>query len=72
MIRNLGNKLGLAWWAKVETTQPEVIYWYGPFLTKNSLNKNLKPFIEDLTEEGITDIKHSLIRCKKTEPLTIS
>ena len=41
LIRNLGNKLGLAWWAKVETATPSATFWYGPFLTKQNLNKNL-------------------------------
>ena len=45
LIRNLGNKLGLAWWAKVETTNPSTTYWYGPFLTKHSLNENLEKFL---------------------------
>ena len=71
MIRNFGNKLGLAWWAKVVTGTPSVIYWYGPFLTKRSLNENLENFINDLIEEGSKDIKHSIIRCNKEEPLTI-
>ena len=63
MIRNLGNKLGLAWWAKVETKAPNATYWYGPFLTKSSLRKKLKDFLNDLKEEGSEDIKHSIIRC---------
>ena len=71
MIRNFGNKLGLAWWAKVETKGPNAVYWYGPFLTKTSLKQNLNLFINDLSEEGSEDIKHELIRCKRTEPLTI-
>ena len=71
MIRNFGNKLGLAWWAKVQTKSPNVTYWFGPFLTKNSLNESLKAFIKDLSDEGSKDIQHSLIRCKKIEPLTI-
>ena len=71
MIRNLGNKLGLAWWAKVETSQPNIIYWYGPFITKRSLQENMSSFIKDLYNEGSTNIKHSLVRCKKEEPLTI-
>tara|TARA_B100000963_G_C22312828_1_gene530836 strand:- start:328 stop:561 length:234 start_codon:yes stop_codon:yes gene_type:complete len=71
LIRNLGNNLGLAWWAKVETDTPDVIYWFGPFLTKKSLKVNLKIFINDLNEEGSKNISHSLIRCKKSEPLTI-
>ena len=71
MIRNFGNKLGLAWWAKVVTETPYAIYWYGPFLTKRSLNKNLKNFINDLSDEGSKDIKHTILRCKKEEPLTV-
>ena len=71
LIRNLGNKLGLAWWAKVETETPSVTYWYGPFLTKNSLIGNLKNFLKDLSEEGSKDIKHSILRCNKEEPLTV-
>ena len=71
LIRNLGNKLGLAWWAKVETRNPSTIYWYGPFLTKRSLNENLEKFLSDLSEEGSTDIKHNIVRCNKEEPLTV-
>tara|TARA_Y100001978_G_C23583617_1_gene380216 strand:- start:401 stop:727 length:327 start_codon:yes stop_codon:yes gene_type:complete len=71
LIRKLGNKLGLAWWAKVETKAPDVIYWFGPFLTKKSLKGNLEIFLSDLNEEGSKNISHSLIRCKRNEPLTI-
>ena len=71
LIRNLGNKLGLAWWAKVETGNPSGIYWYGPFHTKSSLKKNLEKFLSDLSDEGSTDIKHHIVRCNKEEPLTV-
>ena len=71
MIRNFGNKLGLAWWAKIETEQPNITYWYGPFLTKRSLKENLFSFIKDLSDEGSKNIKHCLVRCKKEEPLTL-
>ena len=71
LIRNLGNKLGLAWWAKVDTGNPSATYWYGPFLTKRSLNENLDNFLNDLSEEGSTDFKHNILRCNKEEPLTI-
>ena len=71
MIRNFGNKLGLAWWAKVETGTPSVTYWYGPFLSKHSLKENLQKFLNDLIEEGSKDIKHIIVRCKKEEPLTV-
>ena len=71
MIRNFGNKLGLAWWAKIETNQPSCTYWFGPFITKRSLKENIPSFIKDLSNEGCTKIKHSLVRCKKEEPLTV-
>ena len=72
LIRNLGNNLGLAWWAKVETQVPNVTYWFGPFLTKKSLKGNLELFLGDLNDEGSENISHRLIRCKRKEPLTIS
>ena len=71
MIRNFGNKLGLAWWAKIETDEPCVTYWFGPFITQRSLKENMPLFIKDLYDEGSKNIKHSLVRCKKEEPLTV-
>ena len=71
LIRKLGNKFGLAWWAKIESEKPISTYWYGPFLTKRSLKANLVNFIEDLADEGSINIKHNIVRCKKEEPLTI-
>ena len=71
MIRNFGNKLGLAWWAKIKTDNPSVTYWYGPFITKSSLKENMSSFIKDLSDEGSTNIQHSFVRCKKEEPLTL-
>ena len=71
MIRNFGNKLGLAWWAKVDSGTPTATYWYGPFLTKRNLIQNLEKFLNELSEEGSKDIKYSIIRCNKEEPLTV-
>ena len=69
-LRSLGNSFGLAWWAKVETIQPEVTYWFGPFLTRRSLKVRLNGFVEDLSAESPVKINHSLIRCRRNEPLT--
>ncbi len=69
-IRSLGNRLGFAWWAKIETNNPNAIYWFGPFLTKKSLNKKVRDFVLDLSEEGIGSVDHSIVRCRKVEPLT--
>ena len=54
-----------------ETEMPNTTYWYGPFITKRSLKENMSSFIKDLTDEGSTNIKQTLVRCKKEEPLTV-
>ena len=69
-LRSLGNSFGLAWWAKVETIQPEVTYWFGPFLTRRSLKLRVNGFIQDLTAESPQEINHCLIRGRRNEPLT--
>ncbi len=69
-LRNLGNSLGLAWWARIETNEPNVTYWFGPFLTRRSLKLRLAVFENDLSVENPQQIKHSLMRCKRSEPLT--
>ena len=69
-LRSLGNSFGLAWWAKVQTNEPDVTYWFGPFLTRRSLNLSLTGFVEDLSAESPKEINHSLIRCRRKEPLT--
>tara|TARA_B100000575_G_scaffold277646_1_gene264149 strand:- start:531 stop:761 length:231 start_codon:yes stop_codon:yes gene_type:complete len=69
-LRSLGNSIGLAWWAKVETIQPEVTYWFGPFLTRRSLKIRLTAFLEDLSAESPKETSHTLIRCRRNEPLT--
>ena len=70
-LRSLGNKLGLAWWAKVETSAPNVTYWFGPFLTRRNLKISLSTFLEDLAIEGSDSVKHTLVRGRRGEPLTI-
>ena len=70
-LRSFGNILGLAWWAKVETHEPNVTYWFGPFLTRRSLKLKLSIFLEDLSCEGFRSINHRLVRCRRGEPLTI-
>ena len=69
-IRSLGNRLGFAWWAKIETNNPNAIYWFGPFLTRRNLNYKVTAFVQDLSEEGIGSIDQRIVRCRKVEPLT--
>jgi len=53
------------------TDEPSGTYWFGPFITKRSLKENMPSFIKDLSDEGSKNIQHSLVRCKKEEPLTV-
>ena len=69
-FRSIGNSFGLAWWARVETIDPNVTYWFGPFLTRRSLNRSLSKFLDDLKKEGCGSLNHSFIRCNRSEPLT--
>ena len=69
-LRSLGNSFGMAWWAKVETKNPVVTYWFGPFLTRRSLKNNLVGFLKDLSSEEPKDISHSIFRSQRKEPLT--
>ncbi len=70
-LRSFGNSLGLAWWARVETNEPNVTYWFGPFLTRRSLRSNLETFLDDLSGEGNQSMNHRLVRGRRSEPLTI-
>ena len=71
-IRSVANGLGLAWWARVQTHQPDVTYWFGPYVRRSSLEEALPPFLADLRSEGAASLEHSLLRTRRGEPLTIS
>nr|AUG32111.1 hypothetical protein PLO_103 [Paulinella longichromatophora] len=69
---NLFNSVGLAWWARIETSSPNIIYWYGPFLTHRSLEKSLPLFLADVTSEGPKAIRQIILRTRRYEPFTIN
>ncbi|GCE65285.1 hypothetical protein OMCYN_01222 [cyanobiont of Ornithocercus magnificus] len=71
-LRAVANILGLAWWAHVQTYGPNVTYWFGPFVTRRSLQSELSSFLKDLSSESPDNIRHSLIRCRRGEPFTIN
>ncbi|MFL0756004.1 MAG: DUF1816 domain-containing protein [Prochlorococcus sp.] len=71
-LRSLVNSFGLAWWARVETRDPDVTYWYGPFVTRKSLKTQLPTFLSDLSTEGPASVNQTILRCRRGEPLTIS
>jgi hypothetical protein len=56
----------------VQTHQPDVTYWFGPYVRRSSLEAALPPFLADLRSEGAASLEHSLLRTRRGEPLTIS
>ncbi len=70
-LRRLSNNVGLAWWVRIETRDPNVVYWFGPFLTRNRLKGQLSVFLADLSDEAPSSVTHTVERCCRKEPLTI-
>jgi hypothetical protein len=69
-MRNLANGLGMAWWARVETHSPEVIYWFGPFVRRSTLEAALPAFLTDLRSEAPGSLESTCLRTSRQEPLT--
>ena len=71
-LRSLANGLGFAWWARIQTSGPDVTYWFGPFITRDGLESELGSFLDDVKSEQPQSISHSLLRTRRSEPLTIT
>jgi hypothetical protein len=65
------NFLGLAWWVEVTTSNPQCIYYFGPFETAALASEHRSGYVEDLQAEGAQNIRVEIKRCKP-ESLTIS
>ena len=71
-LRSVANGLGLAWWARVQTQGPDTTYWFGPFVTRSSLLKQLPVFLDDVSSEAPAHLSHTLVRCRRGEPFTLT
>ena len=65
------SKSKLAWWLHVSTQQPNNQYYFGPFETALEAESNRAGYIEDLRQEGATNIISEVKHCQP-EKLTIS
>lgn len=70
IIADVANVLGLAWWAKVCSEDPQLIYWFGPFLRRKHLERHLLLFLRDLQLEGAQELTTNRLRGRCSEPLT--
>jgi Domain of unknown function (DUF1816) len=63
------------WWVKIDTQTPRCTYYFGPFDNAREATQNKPGFVEDLEQEGATNITvlvsqfdpHSLTICEEEE-----
>ncbi|OKH24724.1 DUF1816 domain-containing protein [Chroogloeocystis siderophila] len=61
------NHVELDWWVEVTTTQPNVIYYFGPFASRQEAQSFLPGYIEDIEQEGCQEICVQVLQCQPTE-----
>lgn len=52
-----------AWWVRISTTQPEVIYYFGPFDRFEEAKDSQGGYIEDLEQERAVGITVEILWC---------
>ncbi|MBV8883466.1 MAG: DUF1816 domain-containing protein [Chroococcidiopsidaceae cyanobacterium CP_BM_RX_35] len=62
---------GWAWWVEIVTQNPRCTYYFGPFASAKEANIAKPGYLEDLEQEGATEITVTVKRCKP-DNLTIS
>mgnify|MGYP002716634961 FL=1 len=68
---DLCHNFGWAWWLEIDTQNPLCTYYFGPFLTAREAQAAKTGYVEDLEQEGATEITAIIKRCKP-EKLTVS
>lgn len=69
-LTELLNNLVQRYWIEVKTGNPNCIYYFGPFLTRQEAKLAEAGFIEDLESENAENIQAEIKRCQPQE-LTI-
>lgn len=62
--------LQLNWWVVIATTNPDCIYYFGPFPSQLEAQVYAPGYIEDLEQEGAEKIEFQIKQCQPRE-LTI-
>lgn len=69
---NFLQNLGLAWWVKIDTTNPRCTYYFGPFLSQQNAKQAKAGYVEDLMAEQAQGISVTIMRGElKQKNLTI-
>lgn len=64
VLTNSLQFLGLAFWVEIITDDPQCIYYFGPFSSKQEAELAQSGYIEDLENEGAQGISVTAKRCK--------
>ena len=59
-------EFALAWWAKIITSQPSYLYFFGPFTSKEEAKSHCTGYREDLESEGASIVTVDIEYCQPT------
>lgn len=59
------------WWVKITTSEPNCVYYFGPFEDEQEAAQAKPGFVEDLQQEGARQIQTSLQNTQEPKQLTI-
>lgn len=57
------SAMNSAWWVEVSTTEPDCIYYFGPFDLEKEAEAACPGYLEDLAGEGAKGIVARVKRC---------
>ena len=63
------EKLELAWWVEIITSQPACTYYFGTFITAKDAELSQNGYIEDLEEEKAQGIA---VKIKQCQPINLT
>lgn len=66
-LADFSNRLGLAWWVRVTTSEPNCVYYFGPFLNQQEAYGSVSGYVEDLEQEKAEGVIAVVQRCKPTQ-----
>ena len=59
----------LDWWIKVQTSTPLCTYYFGPFESRLQATYHQEGYIQDLTEEGASEIS---LEIEESQPIVLT
>ncbi|MFE4106652.1 DUF1816 domain-containing protein [Almyronema epifaneia] len=71
LLNGILNLLVGEWWIEIVTQAPKCTYYFGPFASEEEAEIAKTGYIEDLEQEGATQILATIQRCNRPDELTI-